>query len=46
MKSIETRHWSTGVRGLIAVHAAKRWTPDENGIVVCPIHALRVQVAA
>ncbi|WP_423606160.1 ASCH domain-containing protein [Sphingomonas sp. MS122] len=30
LKAIETRHWSTGVRGLIAIHAAKRWTPDER----------------
>ncbi|ETI62979.1 hypothetical protein C100_14945 [Sphingobium sp. C100] len=29
-KRIETRHWSTGYRGLIAIHAAKRWTADER----------------
>lgn len=25
-KSIETRSWSTHLRGLVAIHAAKRWT--------------------
>lgn len=29
-KSNETRHWSTEYRGLIAIHAAKRWTWDER----------------
>jgi activating signal cointegrator 1 len=29
-KHIETRHWSTSYRGPIAIHAAKRWTPDER----------------
>jgi len=24
-KQYETRHWSTGYRGLIAIHAAKKW---------------------
>lgn len=28
LKSIETRHWSTRHRGEIAIHAAKRWTPE------------------
>jgi hypothetical protein len=30
LKRIETRHWSTRYRGLIAIHAAKRWTADER----------------
>lgn len=30
LKSIETRHWWTGCRGLLAIHAAKRWTLDER----------------
>jgi hypothetical protein len=30
LKSIETRHWRTNVRGLVAIHAAKRWTADER----------------
>ncbi len=29
-KRIETRHWTTSYRGLIAIHAAKRWTADER----------------
>jgi activating signal cointegrator 1 len=29
-KKFETRHWSTGYRGLLAIHAAKRWTRDEQ----------------
>ncbi len=28
-KEHETRHWSTNYRGLVAIHAAKRWTRDE-----------------
>ena len=31
-KSIETRHWSTHYRGPIAIHAAKRWTREEQSI--------------
>lgn len=30
LKSIETRHWSTNVRGLIAIHAAKQWQLPER----------------
>ncbi|HEV7658816.1 MAG TPA: ASCH domain-containing protein [Allosphingosinicella sp.] len=30
LKRIETRHWSTKYRGLMAIHAAKRWTADER----------------
>jgi hypothetical protein len=30
LKSIETRHWPTRVRGTVAIHAAKRWTRDER----------------
>lgn len=30
LKTIETRHWSTNVRGLVAIHAAKRWTREER----------------
>jgi hypothetical protein len=30
LKRIETRHWSTNYRGLMAIHAAKRWTADER----------------
>ena len=29
-KRIETRSWPTKHRGLIAIHAAKRWTADER----------------
>jgi hypothetical protein len=29
-KRIETRHWSTSYRGLLAIHAAKRWTREER----------------
>ena len=28
LKTYETRGWSTKVRGPVAIHAAKRWTPD------------------
>lgn len=30
LKRIETRHWSTSHRGLLAIHAAKRWTAEER----------------
>ncbi len=30
VKTYETRHWSTKVRGEIAIHAAKRWTREES----------------
>lgn len=30
LKSIETRRWATSHRGPLAIHAAKRWTPDER----------------
>lgn len=30
LKRVETRHWPTSVRGLIAIHAAKRWTREEQ----------------
>jgi len=30
LKQIETRHWWTDYRGPLAVHAAKRWGPDER----------------
>lgn len=30
LKRIETRGWSTNVRGRIAIHAAKRWTKEEK----------------
>lgn len=29
LKAIETRSWPTPYRGLIAIHAAKRWTSEE-----------------
>ena len=29
-KVFETRHWATERRGLIAIHAAKRWTRDQR----------------
>src|SRR3546814_21127441 len=29
-KSIETRHWPTKYRGELAIHAAKRFGPDER----------------
>lgn len=31
-KRIETRGWPTRHRGPIAIHAAKRWTPEEREI--------------
>ena len=30
LKRIETRGWPTGHRGLLAIHAAKRWTLEER----------------
>lgn len=30
LKQIETRHWRHNYRGLIAIHAAKRWTREER----------------
>ena len=29
-KHVETRHWSTKYRGTLAIHAAKRWEPDQR----------------
>lgn len=29
LKTIETRSWSTAYRGPLAIHAAKRWRPDQ-----------------
>lgn len=29
-KRIETRHWSTTYRGPLAIHAAKRWAPEQR----------------
>lgn len=31
-KQIETRHWPTDYRGLLAIHAAKRWTLTERNL--------------
>jgi hypothetical protein len=33
-KRIETRHWPTSHRGLVAIHAAKRFGPEERAILV------------
>jgi len=30
VKEYETRHWSAQYRGLLAIHAAKRWTLEER----------------
>lgn len=30
LKTVETRHWRTNVRGSVAIHAAKRWTREER----------------
>lgn len=30
LKGYETRHWPTPYRGLLAIHAAKKWTSDEK----------------
>lgn len=30
LKLIETRHWPTDYRGLLAIHAAQRWTGQEK----------------
>jgi hypothetical protein len=32
-KRIETRHWPTSHRGLVAIHAAKRFGPEEYGVL-------------
>lgn len=32
LKRVETRHWSSRYRGLIVIHAAKRWTADERDL--------------
>jgi hypothetical protein len=32
-KRIETRHWYTHQRGLVAIHAAKRWTREEQSLI-------------
>lgn len=29
-KRYETRHWKTNYRGLLAIHAGKRWTEEER----------------
>ncbi len=29
-KQIETRSWATGYRGLLVIHAAKRWEHEEQ----------------
>lgn len=31
LKNNETRSWETKFRGMVAIHAAKRWTKDEQG---------------
>lgn len=31
-KRIETRSWHTRYRGLLAIHAAKRWRPEEQDL--------------
>ena len=33
LKSIETRSWSTSYRGLLVIHAAKRWTKHQDAIL-------------
>lgn len=38
-KRIETRHWSTPYRGLLAIHAAKRWTAEEKAFAASPVFA-------
>lgn len=30
LKSIETRHWSTNIRGPVAIHASKQWQIPER----------------
>lgn len=30
LKTIETRHWSTNIRGLVAIHASKQWQISER----------------
>lgn len=30
LKQFETRHWSTNHRGPLAIHAAKRWTKEQQ----------------
>lgn len=30
LKRIETRHWRTNYRGLLAIHASKRWQREER----------------
>jgi hypothetical protein len=33
-KHYETRHWPTGYRGPLAIHAAKRWTPEQGDLCI------------
>ena len=42
LKRIETRHWSTAYRGLLAIHAAKRWTADERDFHELEVEAGRM----
>ncbi len=30
IKQTETRHWATKHRGQLAIHAAKRWRPEQQ----------------
>jgi len=39
IKRVETRHWQTAYTGPLAIHAAKRWGPDECEFAIAE-HAL------
>lgn len=34
LKKIETRDWTTSARGRVAIHAAKRWTRDQEDFLM------------
>ena len=40
-KSFETRSWSTNHRGVLLIHAAKRWTREEQSICSLFRHKVR-----
>lgn len=44
LKTIETRHWSTNYRGPLAIHAALRWTREEQlwGAYMAALHGEQV----
>lgn len=43
LKQYETRHWSTAFRGTLVIHAAKRWTYEEEAYLLRFIDLYRLQ---